>query len=60
MNLVFVLLDQGFCMCVVLFKMASHYLPNTMVWASVAVICSKNPFSEKMLGTFLWLRGLFV
>ena len=31
--------------------MASHYSPDTMVWASAAAVCRNNPFSEEMLGT---------
>ena len=45
-----VLLDRGFRVCVALFKMATHYLPNTMVWASAAAVCRNNSFSEEMLG----------
>ena len=51
LKLVFGLLDRNFCVCVALFTMASHYSPNTMVWASAAAICRNNPFSEEMLGT---------
>ena len=49
----FGLLDRGFCVCVGLFKIASHYLPDAIVWASAAVICRNNPFSEEMLGSFI-------
>ena len=38
-------------MCVSLFMMASHYSPDTMVWACAAAICRSNPFSKEMLGT---------
>ena len=33
--------------------MASHYLPDTMVWASATAVCRNNPFSEEMLGSFI-------
>ena len=57
LKLVFGLLDRGFCVCVALFTMASHYSPDTMLWASAAAICRNNPFSEEMLGNSI-LEGL--
>ena len=53
MKLVFGLLHRSFCGSVALFKVASHYLPDTMVWASAAAICRNNTFNEKMLGSSL-------
>ena len=38
-------------MSVALFKMASHYPPDTMVWVGAAAVCRNNPFGEEMLGT---------
>ena len=51
MKFVLGLLDRSFCVSVALFKMASHYSLDNMVWASAAAICRNNPFSEEMLGS---------